>query len=143
MSDFSPDAVKSFNETVIEEFRANGGKVTGPFVGAPMLLLTTTGAKTGQERTSPVVHTRDGDDYVIIASKAGAPTHPDWYHNLLANPRATIEVGEDTIEVVAAPAQGEERKRLWDQQVALMPNFADYESMTSREIPVVVLRSVA
>ena len=108
-----------------------------------MLLLTTTGAKSGQKRTSPVVTTRDGDTYVIIASKAGAPTHPDWYHNLLANPRATIEVGADTIEVEAAPAQGAERQRLWDQQVALMPNFADYATMTTREIPVVVLTPVA
>ena len=143
MSDTSTDAVKSFNESIIEEFRASGGKVGGPFEGAPLLLLTTTGAKSGQKRTSPVVHTRDGGNYIIVASKAGAPTHPDWYHNLLANPRATIEVGEDTIEVEAAPAQGAERRRLWDQHVALMPNFAEYATMTTREIPVVVLTPVA
>ena len=142
MSDTGPADMHAFNQGIIDEFRANGGKVGGPFEGAPMLLLTSTGAKSGQPRTSPVVHTRDGDNYVIIASKAGAPTNPDWYHNLLANPRATIEVGADIIEVQAAPAEGPERQRLWDQHVALMPNFADYEKQTDRVIPVIVLTPV-
>ena len=142
MSDTGPADMHAFNQGIIDEFRANGGKVGGPFEGAPMLLLTSTGAKSGQPRTSPVVHTRDGDRYVIIASKAGADTNPSWYHNLVTNPQATIEVGADTIEVQAAPAEGPERQRLWDQHVALMPNFADYEKQTDRVIPVVVLTPV-
>ena len=143
MSDPTAETVTSFNQGIIDEFRANGGKVSGPFEGAPMLLLTSTGAKSGQSRTNPVVHTRDGDRYIIIASKNGAPTNPDWYHNLLANPRATIEVGSDTIEVEATPAQGEERQRLYDQQAALMPGFAEYALKTSRQIPVLILTPVA
>jgi deazaflavin-dependent oxidoreductase (nitroreductase family) len=143
MSDMTPAAMKDFNQQVIDEFRANGGETTGPFAGAPLLLLTSTGAKSGQPRTSPVVHTRDGERYVIIASKAGAPTNPDWYHNLVANPRATIEVGTDTIEVEAEVAAGAERARLYDQQAALMPNFAEYAELTTREIPVMILTPVA
>ena len=90
-----------WNKKIIEEFRANGGKVGGQFEGAPLLLLHTTGAKTGQARVNPVMYQADGDDYVVFASKAGAPTNPDWYHNLLANPRASIEVGDQTLNVVA------------------------------------------
>jgi deazaflavin-dependent oxidoreductase (nitroreductase family) len=142
MSDPTPEGIINFNQSIIDEFRANGGKVGGPFEGAPMLLLTTTGAKSGMTRTNPVVHTRDGDRYVIIASKNGAPTNPDWYHNLLANPRATIEVGPDTIEVDATPAQGEERQRLYDAQAELMPGFAEYARQTSRQIPVLILTPV-
>jgi deazaflavin-dependent oxidoreductase (nitroreductase family) len=143
MSDASPTAMKQFNQQVIDEFRANGGETTGPFAGAPLLLLTTTGAKSGQARTSPVVHTRDGDRYVIIASKAGAPTNPDWYHNLVANPRATIEVGTETIPVEAEIAEGDERARLYAAQAALMPNFDEYTKLTTRQIPVVILTPVA
>ena len=144
MSNTGTDAVKSFNETIIDEFRANGGKVGGPFEGAPMLLLTTTGAKSGQKRTSPVVTTRDGDTYVIIASKAGAPTLPRLVPQPPGQPpghhrgRRGHHRGRGR-----GPAQGAERQRLWDQQVALMPNFADYATMTTREIPVVVLTPVA
>src|SRR3954466_2340180 len=126
MSNPTADEMKSFNQQVIDEFRANGGETSGPFAGAPLLLLNSVGAKTGEIRTSPVVHTRDGDRYIIIASKAGAPTNPNWYHNLVANPRATIEVGTETIEVEASIAEGEERTRLYDAQAALMPNFAEY-----------------
>jgi deazaflavin-dependent oxidoreductase (nitroreductase family) len=143
MSDFTPDQIKSFNAQLIDEFRANGGQVAGDFAGAPLLLLTSTGAKSDQPRTSPVVHTRDGDRYVIIASKAGAPTNPDWFHNLVANPRATIEVGADTIEVEATIAEGDERTRLYDAQAALMPNFAEYAKATTRQIPVVILTPIA
>ena len=135
----TPDDMKSFNQTVIDEFRANGGETTGPFAGAPLLLLNSTGAKSGETRTSPVVHTRDGDRYIIIASKAGADTNPSWYHNLVANPQATIEVGADTIPVVATVAEGDERNRLYDAQAALMPNFAEYAEKTTRQIPVFIL----
>src|ERR1700684_1143228 len=102
----------NWNRQIIEEFRAHGGKVGGPFEGAPMLLLTTTGAKSGQARTAPLVYLPDGDRYVVFASKAGAPTNPDWYHNLVANPNVRIEVGTSTIEVVASEAIGAERDRL-------------------------------
>jgi deazaflavin-dependent oxidoreductase (nitroreductase family) len=132
-------AMSDFNENVINEFRANGGKVGGPFEGAPMMLLTTTGAKSGRARTSPVVYTRDGDRFVIIASKAGAPTNPDWFHNLVASPEVTAEVGTETFPARATVTSGEERARLYDAQAALMPGFAEYAQKTTREIPVVVL----
>ena len=131
--------VNDFNRQVIEEFRANAGKVGGNFEGAPMLLLHTRGARSGAERVNPVVYQRDGDRYVIFASKAGADTNPDWYHNLRAHPETAIEVGNETVLVVARVADGEERDRLWDRQKQLMPGFADYERKTSRPIPVVVL----
>ncbi len=135
----TPDDMKNFNQTVIDEFRANGGETTGPFAGAPLLLLNSTGAKSGETRTSPVVHTRDGDRYIIIASKAGADTNPNWYHNLVVHPEATIEVGTETIPVVATLAEGDERTRLYDAQAALMPNFAEYAQQTTRQIPVFIL----
>ena len=134
--------VNDFNRHIIEEFRANRGKVGGNFEGAPMLLLHTTGAKTGAERVNPVVYQPDGDRYVIFGSKAGADTNPDWYHNLLAHPEATIEVGAETVPVVARLAEGEERDRRWSRQKELMPGFADYERKTSRSIPVIVLEPV-
>ena len=135
--------MSDFNQNVITEFRANGGKVGGPFEGAPMMLLTTTGAKSGHARTSPVVYTKDGDRYVIIASKAGAPTNPDWFHNLVANPEVTLEVGTETFPARATVTSGEERTRLYDAQAALMPGFAEYAQKTTREIPVVVLERLA
>jgi deazaflavin-dependent oxidoreductase (nitroreductase family) len=128
-----------FNQQVIAEFRANGGKVGGPFAGSPMLLLTTTGAKSGQSRTTPLVHTMDGDRIVIIASKGGAPTNPDWYHNLVAHPTATVEMGTEKFQAQARIAEGEERQRLYDQQATLMPGFAEYQKKTTRQIPVVIL----
>jgi deazaflavin-dependent oxidoreductase (nitroreductase family) len=130
---------RSFNAGIIEEFRANGGKVSGMFEGAPMLLLTTTGAKSGKPYTTPVVHTKDGDRIVIIASKAGAPSNPDWYYNLLANPEVTVELGTETFQATASVVTGEERQRLYDAQAELMPNFKEYAENTTREIPVVVL----
>ncbi|HZX55670.1 MAG TPA: nitroreductase family deazaflavin-dependent oxidoreductase [Ilumatobacteraceae bacterium] len=132
-----------WNTKIIEEFRANGGKVGGQFEGAPLLLLHTTGAKSGKARVSPVMYLADGDDHVVFASKAGAPTNPDWYHNLLANPRASIEVGDQTLNVVARVADGETRERLWSRQKELYPGFADYEAKTTREIPVVILEPAA
>lgn len=129
----------AFNEPVIAEFRARGGQVGGPFEGAPMLLLTTKGARTGQPRLTPLVYTRDGDHYVIVASKAGMPSHPHWYHNLLAHPEAEIEVGTERLPVRARATEGAERRRLFDAMAERMPNFRDYEAKTSREIPVIVL----
>lgn len=131
-----------FNKGVIEEFRANGGRVGGPFEGAPLLLLTSIGAKSGAPRTTPLMYLPDGERLVIFASKAGAPSHPAWYHNLLANRSATIEVGGDTFDVDVDVASGEERERLFSQQSELMPQFADYAQKTTREIPVVVLERV-
>ncbi len=128
-----------FNQQLIEEYRANDGKVTGIFAGRPLLLLTTTGAKSGKPRTSPLVYTTENDDIVIIASKGGAPTHPDWYHNLRANPTVTVELGADQFEARARIAEGEERERLYAQQAEMMPAFADYQRNSTREIPVVVL----
>ena len=132
-----------WNKRIIDEFRANGGKVGGQFAGAPLLLLHTTGAKTGQARVNPMMYLADGDDHVVFASKAGAPTNPDWYHNLVANPRASIEVGDQTLNVVARVAEGETRERLWSRQKELYPGFADYEAKTTRQIPVVILETEA
>lgn len=128
-----------FNEQVIAEFRANHGKVGGPFDGAPLLLLHSIGAKSGAERVSPLMYLADGDRYVIFASKAGADTNPAWYHNVKANPEVTIEVGDETISAVAAEVDGAERDDLYRTQANLFPGFADYEKKTSRVIPVVVL----
>ena len=133
----------TMNKKAIAEFRANGGKVGGQFAGAPLLLLHTTGAKTGQARVNPMMYLADGDDHVVFASKAGAPTNPDWYHNLVANPRASIEVGDQTLNVVARVADGETRERLWSRQKELYPGFADYEAKTTRQIPVVILETEA
>jgi len=129
-----------FNRKVIEEFRANEGKVGGPFEGAPVLLLTSTGAKSGEQRTTPVVYQKDGERMVIFASKAGAPSNPAWYHNLVANPTATVEVGPDTVAVEALVTEGNERERLFSRQKELMPQFAEYEQKTTRQIPVVALQ---
>ncbi len=142
MASEPPADMHEFNRKIIEEFRANGGKVTGDFAGAPLLLLTTTGAKTGASRTTPLVYTQDGDNIVIIASYGGAPKHPAWFLNLRANPDITIEVGEEKFAARASVPEGEERKRLFDQQAAKMPGFADYQKKTTREIPAVVIERV-
>jgi len=131
--------VNDFNSAIIEEFRTHGGRVGGPFEGSPLLLLTSIGARSGEPRTTPVMYLPDGERLVIFASKAGAPTHPAWYHNLLANPTATVEVGTETVEVQATVASGEERERLYESQCGRFPQFADYALKTTREIPVVVL----
>lgn len=132
-----------FNNNLIAEFRANDGKTTGPFAEAPLVLITTTGAKSGKERTTPLVHTTDGDRVVIIASKAGAPAHPHWYLNILANPEVTVELPGETFRARAtAITEGPERDRLYRAQADLMPNFDEYEKLTDRLIPVVVLERV-
>jgi deazaflavin-dependent oxidoreductase (nitroreductase family) len=140
-------AVNDFNRSIIEEFRANDGKVGGNFDGAPMLLLTTTGAKTGRPHTTPVVYLDDPDGnrkrVYVFASKAGAPTNPAWYHNLRANPIVTVELPGETFEARAAVAEGDERERVWTEQKSRMPGFADYEQKTSRTIPVIALERVA
>ena len=127
------------NQMIIQEFRANGGKVGGPFAGRTLLLLHTTGAKSGQERINPVACIRDGQRWVVIASKGGASTNPDWYHNLLANPLVTVEIGTDCFHARASIAPEPERTRLYAKMVAVMPGFGDYEKRTTRKIPVVVL----
>ena len=128
-----------FNAQIIEEFRANDGRVGGMFEGGTLLLLHHTGAKSGKSRINPLGYLSDNGRYVIFASKAGAPTNPDWYHNLKAHPNVTIEVGTDTIEVVASEATGDERDRLYRTQADRVPQFADYEKQTDRVIPVIVL----
>jgi deazaflavin-dependent oxidoreductase (nitroreductase family) len=134
---------QDFNARIIEEFRANDGVVGGPFEGATLLLLHHVGAKSGKDRINPLVYQRDGDRYVIFASKAGAPTNPDWYHNLKAHPNVTIEVGTDTIEVVASEATGDERDRLFNAQVERSPQFGEYRDKTDRVIPVILLTPTA
>ncbi|MHB8730889.1 MAG: nitroreductase family deazaflavin-dependent oxidoreductase [bacterium] len=125
---------------IIDEFRANGGKVGGQFEGAPLLLLHSVGAKSGKTRVTPLVYQDLGRGRVaVFASKAGAPTNPDWYHNLVANPRARVEIGTETFDVTASVARGEERLRIFTVQKQRFPNFAEYERKTKREIPVVVL----
>jgi len=128
-----------FNARIIDEFRANGGHVGGMFESMPLLLLHHTGAKSGKSRINPVAYQRDGGRYVIFASKAGAPTNPDWYHNLKAHPKVTIEVGTETVDVLASEAAGEERERLMRAQVERSAQFAEYQQKTDRAIPVILL----
>jgi deazaflavin-dependent oxidoreductase (nitroreductase family) len=128
-----------FNARIIDEFHANEGRVGGMFQGTTLLLLHHLGARTGTNRVNPLAYDRDGDRYVIFASKAGAPTNPDWYHNLKAHPNVEIEVGTDTIDVVAAEAVGEERDRLYRRQAERSPGFAEYQAKTDRVIPVMLL----
>lgn len=128
-----------FNREIIAEFRANGGKVGGPFEGATLLLLHTTGAKSGAPRVNPMVCTILEEGIAVYASAAGAPTSPAWFHNLVANPDVEVELGTETFGAVAKVTTGTERNRLWEQQKSRMPGFAEYEAKTSREIPVVLL----
>lgn len=129
-----------FNRMVIAEFRANGGRVGGHFAGAPLLLLHTTGARSGRERVTPMMYQDLGGGAVaVFASKAGAPTHPDWYGNLAAHPEVTAEIGAGTRRFRARTAAGDERERIWARQKRNFPNFAEYEAKTHRVIPVVVL----
>jgi deazaflavin-dependent oxidoreductase (nitroreductase family) len=132
------------NQRVIAEFRANGGRVGGMFEGAPLVLLTTTGARTGRLRTNPAVYARDGERVLVFASAAGSPKHPAWYHNLVAHPRVTVEIGTEDGRVErftahAEPLRGDERDRLYEAQSARDPAFAAYQAGTSRVIPVVAL----
>jgi len=128
-----------FNRAIIDEFRANEGRVGGPFEGSPVLLLTSTGAKSGERRTTPVMYLPDGERMVVFASKGGAPDHPSWYKNLEANPDATIQVRRERIPVRARTAQGSERTRLWELMNEVWPAYDEYQRRTDREIPVVVL----
>jgi deazaflavin-dependent oxidoreductase (nitroreductase family) len=129
-----------FNDNVIEEFRTNGGKAGGMFEGKPLLLLHNVGAKSGREFVTPLVYLGDDGNHVIFASKGGAPNNPGWYHNLKAGPNVSIEVGTDTLDVVAEEATGEERDRLYSIQEEQQPQFADYAQKTDRKIPVIVLK---
>jgi deazaflavin-dependent oxidoreductase (nitroreductase family) len=136
----TPADMNDFNKQIVEEFRANEGKVGGMFEGKNVLLLTTIGAKSGAERLSPLVYTRDGDRYVVAASMGGAPKNPAWYHNLVANPKVTVEVGTEKFEATATViADRAERDRLYAGMVAHAEGFADYEKKTERVIPIVVL----
>jgi deazaflavin-dependent oxidoreductase (nitroreductase family) len=130
----------NYNQQVIEQFRATGGNPGGP---NRLLLLTTTGAKSGQPRTSPLAYSTDGDRIVIVASKGGAPTHPDWYGNLLKNPTVTVELGGETFQARARVTEGEERDRLFAHHAELMPGFADYVTKTTRVLPVIVLERIS
>lgn len=132
-------SMADFNQQVITEFRENGGKVSGMFEGMPLLLLHHVGAKSGAARIAPLVYLADNGRYVVFASKAGAPSHPSWFHNVMANPETEIEVGTETIPVLAAEVSGEERDRLYATQAQRAPQFADYQSKTTRLIPVVTL----
>lgn len=131
--------MSDWNDKVIAEFRANQGRVGGQFDGAPLLLLHSTGAKSGQERVNPMMYQAVGDGFAVFASKAGADTNPDWYHNLRAHPQARIEVGTETIDVTARVLDPEERAPIWEEQKTRYPGFADYERKTDRVIPVVML----
>ena len=134
------DEVNDWNRRTIEEFRANGGKVGGPFAGAPLLLLHTVGARSGKERINPMMYRDLGEGRVaVFATRAGDPAHPDWYHNLVANPHVTAEIGADTGAFRARTATGDERESIWIPQKRENSGFATYEAMTTRQIPVVIL----
>jgi len=137
-----PDAetMKAFNKSIIDEFRTNGGKVGGPFEGATLLLLTATGAKSGQPRLAPLAYLTIDGKMIIIGSKAGADTNPDWVHNLRANPQAHVEVGPEAYDVIARELPPEERDETYSKVVALAPGFGDYQSKTSRIIPLFELQ---
>ena len=132
--------VKDWNAKIIEEFRVNGGEVGGQFEGAPLLLLHSTGAKSGKERVNPVMYQDLGEGSVaVFASKAGAPDNPDWFHNVSANPQVEAEIGTEVRRFTARVAEGDERERIWSKQKSDYPGFAEYEEKTDRTIPVVVL----
>jgi deazaflavin-dependent oxidoreductase (nitroreductase family) len=134
--------MSDFNTMIIEEFRANAGKVGGQFEGAPLLLLHTVGAKSGQPRVNPMMYQQVTDGYAVFASKGGSPDNPDWYHNLLAHPDVKAEIGTATVKLRARVTQGQERERIWAAQKAAYPGFAGYETKTTRQIPVIVLEPV-
>lgn len=131
--------MNDYNRAIIEEFRANGGRVGGNWEGRDLLLLTTKGRKSGREHTTPIVYTRDGDRLLVYASKGGAPTHPDWYLNLVADPNVVVEVGAERYDARAAPLEGAERDEAFAAQAERFPTFAEYQAKTDRVIPVVAL----
>ncbi len=134
--------MENYNQQIIDEFRSHRGKVSGSFAGSDLLLLTTKGAKSGKETTTPLVYSQDNGRYVIVASKGGAPTNPAWYHNLLAHPEVTIEVGPRKLKVRAVPVTGDERTRLYNQHANQYPAFKEYQAKTTRTIPVFVLERI-
>ena len=134
--------IREINKNVIDEFRASGGKVGGVMAGMPLLLLTTVGAKSGRSRVNPLAYLVDGDRYVIIASYAGSPTNPPWFHNVIARPRVTVEIGNEKFQADAAVVDEPERTRLYRKMAAMLPTFDDYEKKTTRKIPVIALKRV-
>lgn len=134
-----PMSSHHFNQTVIEEFRANAGRVGGPFEGGDLLLLTTTGARSGREHTVPLGYVRADGLLLVVASAAGAPDHPHWYRNLLSHPVVRVELGTEVFDAIAVPAEGARRKRLFEAVVRVAPGYGDYQALTARELPVVVL----
>ena len=143
-SGYSAQQFNDFNQRMIDTYRANKGVLTeGPFAGAALLLLTTTGAKSGRTHTTPLAYTKDGNHLVIIASKGGAPTNPAWYHNLVAHPVVTVEVNAEKFQARAIVAEGAERERLYNQMAAERPTFDQYRRNTTRQIPVIVLQRIA
>jgi deazaflavin-dependent oxidoreductase (nitroreductase family) len=136
----SPADRKVFNAAVIKEFRENAGKVGGRYEGRPVVIITTTGAKSGRKYEIPLVYLQDGDRRFIFASKGGSPTNPDWYHNLVANPGVTVEVGTERYDATAVIIAGEERDQLYAKQVAVAPQFGQYQEKATRRIPVIELK---
>ncbi|HUY06612.1 MAG TPA: nitroreductase family deazaflavin-dependent oxidoreductase [Acidimicrobiales bacterium] len=128
-----------YNAATTEEFRANKGQVTGDFAGRTILLLTTTGAKTGLLRVTPLIYTKDGDSFVVTAADAGSDHHPGWYYNILANPVVTVEVADKTYEAIATEPIGVERDRLYANRIVETPRFAEYQAKTTRQIPIILL----
>jgi deazaflavin-dependent oxidoreductase (nitroreductase family) len=128
-----------YNRQVVEEFRANGGKVGGMWEGTPLLLLTTTGARSGERRITPMGYLPDGDRLLVWASNGGAPTHPDWYHNLVAHPQVTVEVGTQTFDAIAVVTEERERERLWTKAVQCYPILAEHQAKTRRQFPLIAL----
>ena len=137
-----PDPL-AYNAATAEEFRANRGEVTGDFAGRPVLLLTTMGAKSGEPRTSPLIYTRDGECYVVTAADGGSPKHPNWYHNLVANPTVTLEVASERFAARAIEPNGAERDRLFEERCQATPNFKNYQDKTTRRIPIIVFERLA
>ena len=132
---------RAYNDATTEEFRANGGQVTGDFAGRPLLLLTTYGAKTGDDRVTPLIYTKDGDSFVVTAADGGSDRHPGWYYNIRANPRVELQDGAHKRDMTAREITGDERAQWWDRAVAAYPPYAEYQRKTERVIPVFVLEA--
>ena len=130
---------KEYNRQLVEEFRANRERGGDAFAGRPLLLLTTTGARSGRRRTTPMMYVPDGERLLVIASNAGAEAHPDWYYNLVAHPQVTVEVGKESFEANAVVTSGEERQRLWNMIVERHPFFGEHQAKITRQIPVIAL----
>lgn len=133
------EEMDEYNRRLIEDFRAHGGKVSGDFERTPMLLLTSTGARSGQRHTTPMGYMPDDDRLIVFAANGGAPKNPDWYHNLVAQPHVTVEVGTETFAALAVVTQGAEREQLWIRGVAMFPFLAKHQAKTPRQIPVIAL----